>query len=242
MQTIVTKDHEEACTLVANVMADIVRDQKNSCLGLATGGSMELVYASLVKLFASGGVSFNSVTTVNLDEYVGLPPSHPQSYRKYMNLNFFDRVDIDKANTYIPQGMEAPDRMHSDFQKFLDSHPRDFQLLGVGANGHIGFNEPGSFFESKAHIVTLNEQTREDNARFFASPDEVPRQAVTMGIGDIMKASKIVMLVHGDNKLKAVRELFSHDRVSPETPCTVLKLHRDSTVVVPESLLRMAGV
>ncbi|MDR1978262.1 MAG: glucosamine-6-phosphate deaminase [Synergistaceae bacterium] len=239
---IVVKNHEEAGVLVANIIADVVRDRKNACLGLATGGSMECVYASLAELFARGEICFEAVATVNLDEYVGLPPSHPQSYRRYMDRHFFDRVDIDKSHTYIPLGMEPPERMLSDFQNFLDARPRDFQLLGVGANGHIGFNEPGPVFESRAHIVTLNERTRRDNARFFASIDEVPRRAVTMGIGDIMKASRIVTLVHGENKLQAVRELFTHDRVSPEAPCTVLKLHRDAAVVLPEYLARLAGV
>ena len=203
---------------------------------------MEAVYAALVRLFMSGRVRFHSVTTVNLDEYVGLPPSHPQSYRKYMNRNFFDRVDIDKANTYVPLGMESPIEMHRDFQSFLDTHPRDFQLLGVGANGHIGFNEPGAFFESRAHIVSLDERTREDNSRFFASLDEVPRQAITMGIGDIMKAEQVVMLIHGANKIEAVEELFANDRVKPEVPCTVLKLHRDATVVLTEDLARAANL
>lgn len=240
MKMIVTKSHEEASKLVADMIADTVRSNAQACLGLATGGSMEAVYAALVELFATGKVRFGSATTVNLDEYLGLPPSHPQSYRKYMNQNFFDHIDIEKDNICVPSGLESSAQIHEDFQCFLDAHPRDFQLLGVGANGHIGFNEPGSCFEAKAHIVTLNEQTREDNSRFFASIDEVPRQAVTMGIGDIMKATRIVLLVHGANKVKAVEELFTHDRVTPEVPCTVLKLHRDATIVLTEALARAA--
>jgi len=236
MKKIATLDHYAASLLVAESIADVVRTEKNACLGLATGGSMELVYANLVEFFEKDGVSFGRVTTVNLDEYIGLPPSHLQSYRHYMNSHFFDLVDIDKANTCIPPGMEAPEAALAAFQKFLGSHPRDFQLLGVGANGHIGFNEPGAFFEANAHIVTLDECTRKDNSRFFGSIDEVPRQAITMGIGDIMKASKIMLLVRGDNKKEALRELISHDRVDPRVPCTVLKLHSDVTVVYPEKL------
>jgi glucosamine-6-phosphate deaminase len=233
---IVTKNHRDASRLVADVIAGIVRTHPNACLGLATGESMELVYAALVELFMKDKTRFKTVTTVNLDEYIGLPPSHPQSYRKYMDHHFFDHVDIDKTNTYIPLGMESPEQALWRFQSFLDVCPRDFQLLGLGVNGHVGFNEPGPSFESRAHIVTLNERTKEDNARFFASIDDVPQQAITMGIGDIMKASKIVMLVHGQNKLSAVRELFTHNRVMPQVPCTILKLHRDVTVVLSEDL------
>ncbi|MDR3230481.1 MAG: glucosamine-6-phosphate deaminase [Synergistaceae bacterium] len=240
MKTVITQSHEEASVLIADMVSNIIQANKNACLGLATGESMELIYAALVKLFNGGKVSFSSVTTVNLDEYVGLPLSHPQSYREYMNRNFFDHTDIDRANTYVPMGMEPEDQAHRDFQTFLEAHPRDFQLLGVGTNGHIGFNEPGRFFESNSHIVTLNDQTRRDNSRFFSSLDEVPKYAVTMGMGDIMKASRIVMLVHGANKVKAVRELFTHRQVVPEVPCTILKLHRDATVVLTEELVELA--
>ncbi len=242
MKMIIAKNQDEASNYVANRVADTVRNHDSACLGLATGGSMEGIYAHLVKLFLAGDIHFKSVKTANLDEYVGLPPSHPQSYRKYMDQHFFDHVDIDKANTYIPLGMKPPESMCKDFQDFLDSHPRDLQLLGVGANGHIGFNEPGPTLESKAHIITLNDQTREDNARFFTSVEEVPVRAVTMGVGDIMKASQIVMLIHGTNKLKAIQELFTHDRVDPGIPCTVLKLHRDATVVLSEELASLANL
>jgi len=236
LKKIVTLDHSEASLLIAESIVDIVRAKKDACLGLATGGSVELVYANLVKFFEKGEVSFSGVTTANLDEYIGLPPSHPQSYRQYMNHNFFDLVDIDKANTYIPQGMEVPEVMLADFQKTLASRPRDFQLLGIGSNGHIGFNEPAAYFEANAHIVSLDERTRKDNARFFGSIDEVPRQAVTMGVGDIMKASKIMLLVRGENKKEALHELLSHDRVDPRIPCTILKCHSDVTVVFPKEL------
>ena len=236
MKKIVTQDHSDASFLVAESIADLVKTKKNATLGLATGGSMQLIYAYLVEFFEKGKVSFDQVTTVNLDEYIGLPPSHMQSYRQYMDRHFFDLVDIDKANTCIPRGMEAPEAELEVFQKFLDSHPRDFQLLGVGANGHIGFNEPDELFEAKAHIVTLDERTRQDNSRFFESLDNVPRQAFTMGIGDIMKASKVMLLVRGENKKEALNELLSHDRVDPRVPCTILKLHRDATIVYPKEL------
>jgi len=236
MKKIITQNHEESSSLVAYSIADIVREKKDACLGLATGGSVELVYANLVQFFEKGTMSFSDVTTVNLDEYIGLPPSHLQSYRRFMDQNLFDLVDIDKANTYIPPGMQAPEAILADFQKMLASRPRDFQLLGIGSNGHIGFNEPDSFFGANAHVVTLDEQTRKDNSRFFDSIDEVPRQAVTMGAGDIMKASKIILIVRGENKRDALRELLSHDRVDPRVPCTILKCHKDVTIVYPKEL------
>jgi len=236
LKKIAALDHSEASLLVAESIAEIVRSKKNACLGLATGGSVELVYASLVKFFEKGKISFSGVATANLDEYIGLPPSHPQSYRRYMDHHFFNLVDIDKANTYIPPGMEAPETILADFQKILSSRPRDFQLLGIGSNVHIGCNEPAGHFEANAHIVTLDERTRKDNSRFFDSIDEVPRQAITMGVGDIMKASKIMLLVRGENKKEALHELLSHDRVDPRIPCTILKCHSDVTVVYTKEL------
>ena len=237
MKKIAVGSYEEASLVVAESIAELVRGKKDATLGLATGGSVRLVYAELVKAFEKGNLSFSDVKTVNLDEYVGLPPSHPQSYRYYMNQHLFDLVDIDKANTCVPMGMEEPSAALADFQKVLASWPRDLQLLGIGSNGHIGFNEPSSFFETNAHLVTLDEQTREDNARFFDSVNEVPRQAITMGVGDIMKASKIILLVHGENKKEALHELLSHDRVDPKVPCTILKCHSDVTIVYPANLV-----
>ena len=203
---------------------------------------MEGVYAALRRAFKAGLISFKSAATVNLDEYLGLDPSHEQSYCSYMNRHLFDHVDIDKSKTCIPSGVDSPDGILSKFQSVLDRASRDFQLLGVGANGHIGFNEPAPFFLSQAHIVDLDAKTREDNARFFSSLEEVPSQAVTMGIGDILNATKIVLLATGDSKVTAMRELFLHDCVSPECPCTALKLHADATVILTRDLAQKAGI
>lgn len=241
LRIVLTKHYEESCSIVARHIAEATKE-KNVCLGLATGGSMLGVYSELRRLHRAEGLSFRSVATVNLDEYVGLPPSHPQSYRRYMDDHLFDHVDIDKGQTCLPRGTLPPDRMLTEFQDFLDTHPRSLQLLGLGSNGHIGFNEPAPFFTPWAHVAALDARTREDNRRFFSYLEEVPTQAVTMGIGDILGASRIVLLVHGESKTEALRALLEDDRVRPEVPCTALKLHRDVIVVAERELACSAGV
>ncbi|NLL36137.1 MAG: glucosamine-6-phosphate deaminase [Fretibacterium sp.] len=241
LKKIITENHDESCELVARMLVEPLA-RKGACLGLATGGTMEGVYSKVRSLFVSGGLSFKSASTVNLDEYVGLEPSHEQSYRAYMNRNLFDHIDIDKAHTYIPKGTDSPEKMLRDFRRFLDEYPRDIQLLGVGTDGHIGFNEPASCFLLRPHIVELDAKTRADNARFFSSPSDVPLQAITMGVGDILEAAKVVLLAYGESKVFAIRELFLHDRVDPQVPCTALKLHSDATVVLSRNLADLAGV
>ena len=241
LRVVLTENYEESCVVVARSIAEVM-EGRAACLGLATGGSMLGVYAELRRLHRAGGLSFRFAVTVNLDEYVGLPPSHAQSYRRYMDDNLFDHVDIDKARTYLPNGALPQGLMLEEFRAFLDSHPRDLQVLGLGSNGHIGFNEPAPFFTSRAHVVTLDERTRRDNRRFFPSPDAVPAQAVTMGIGDILDAAAIVMLVHGASKAEALRALLEDERVRPEVPCTALKLHRNVVVVAERALVRPAGL
>ena len=236
---VLTEDHEESCAVVAGYVAEAMKG-KDVCLGLATGGSMVGVYAELRRLHAEG-LSFRAAATANLDEYVGLAPDHVQSYRHYMDDNLFDHVDIDKSRTCLPEGSLPQDLMLRNFRDFLRAHPRALQLLGLGSNGHIGFNEPAPFFTPRAHVVTLDERTREDNRRFFSSLDEVPAQAVTMGIGDILDAARIVMLAYGDSKADALRALLEDDRVRPEVPCTALKLHRDVIVVAERTLAERAG-
>lgn len=241
MRIILTKNYEESCEKVAQILLSTVDMHKDACLGLATGGSMEGVYVEVLNMLSQRNLSFKNVKTVNLDEYVGIPPEHPQSYRHYMNVHLFDHIDIDKKNTYVPSGVCSPEETLAEFKKYLFDHPRKLQLLGVGSNGHIGFNEPDSSLDAEAHITNLNDQTRKDNARYFSSIDEVPHQAFTMGIGDIIKASKIALLIHGRNKIKAVQELLGHTRISTQCPCTVLKLHPNVDVVLTEELYRSAG-
>ena len=242
LKVILTGSHEESCSAAAGSVAETLKKKKDACLGLATGGSMLGVYTELRRLCDSGGLSFRSASTANLDEYVGLAPSHVQSYRHYMDENLFNHVDIDKSKTCLPQGTLPEAAMLGEFQDFLDSNPRDIQLLGLGSNGHIGFNEPAPFFTPRAHVVTLDNRTREDNRRFFPSLDEVPVQAVTMGIGDILDASRIVLIAYGASKAEALKALLEDDRVRPEVPCTALNLHRDVIVIAERALAEAAGV
>lgn len=237
---IVTKDHEESCSLVARSLADVVLRDENACLGLATGGSMTGVYAQLVLLSKAEGISFGKAFTVNLDEYLGLEPTHSQSYHHYMEHHLFRHLDFDQGQVFVPNGTLSQKLMLGEFQEFLASHPRDIQLLGVGSNGHIGFNEPAPFFSPRAHIVTLEEKTRQDNRRFFNDLAEVPIQAVTMGIGDILDAERIVMVIYGASKLKALKALLDDEKVDPMIPCTALKLHSKVDVIVPRDLAQQA--
>lgn len=242
LKVVLTESHEESCSIVADYIAEVLKKREEACLGLATGGSMLGVYAELRRRYSAGELSFRSARTVNLDEYVGLDPLHAQSYRHYMDSNLFDHVDIDKARTCVPRGNLPEAAMLGEFQDFLDTHPRDLQLLGLGSNGHIGFNEPAPFFTPRAHVVTLDDRTCEDNRRFFSSRDEVPARAITMGIGDILDASRIVLLAYGSSKAEALRALLEDDRVRPEAPCTGLKLHRDVVVVAERALAYRAGI
>lgn len=183
----------------ANLIASLLQSNPKAVLGLATGSSPVGVYAKLVEMHQKGLVSFSKATSFNLDEYIGLPVDHPQSYRSFMNEQLFNHIDIDPGQTHIPNGNAAD--MEAEclaYDKMLEENgPVDLQILGIGSNGHIGFNEPDANLSSKTHVVDLLEDTREANARFFDSLDEVPRQAITMGIGGILKARQILLLVRG---------------------------------------------
>lgn len=182
----------------ANLIASLLQSNPKAVLGLATGSSPVGVYAKLVEMHQKGLVSFSKATSFNLDEYIGLPVDHPQSYRSFMNEQLFNHIDIDPGQTHIPNGNAAD--MEAEclaYDKMLEENgPVDLQILGIGSNGHIGFNEPDANLSSKTHVVDLLDDTREANARFFDSLDEVPRQAITMGIGGILKARQILLLVH----------------------------------------------
>lgn len=237
MKVIVTKSYEESCQTTANMIIDQVKRDPSSKLGLATGGTAEQIYPYLVTSYQKEEVDYSAVTTVNLDEYVGMDPSSPQSYRKYMDRLFFDHVNIDKANTYVPSGMNDRQEEIALFnEKLYGDKFIDLQLLGVGVSGHIGFNEPHTTLTAGVHIEQLNESTIASNARFFESQDQVPREAITMGIGDIMKAKKIVLIATGESKATAIKSLLMNDDVSCEIPVTLLKLHRDTVIVIDEAL------
>jgi glucosamine-6-phosphate deaminase len=200
---------------------------------LATGSTPLPLYAQLVKRSIAGKLDFSRVRSVNLDEYVGLGPDHPQSYRNFMQKNLFDHIFIDPANTSLPDGLagDLPLMCKEYDARIVEWGGIDLQLLGIGHNGHIGFNEPGSFFTLKTHVVKISQRTRIANARFFEDdPESVPAEAVTMGIGNIMGARKILLLVSGASKAEILYRALNED-VTPEVPASVLQLHPDVTVI-----------
>ncbi len=241
MKVIVTKNHGESCRKTADIIIDVIKNKKDAILGLATGGTAEQVYDELVASYEKKEVSFENVGTVNLDEYVGLAPDHDQSYRYFMDKFLFNRVNIDKKNTFVPIGNADHQASLKEFQDRLANTTRDFQLLGVGPNGHIAFNEPAGDLHSNAHIITIADTTIDANARYFASRDDVPKQAFTQGMGDIIKAKKIALLATGANKADAIKALLFGDEVTTQCPCTFLKLHSDVTVFIDQELADMIG-
>ena len=236
MKIIVTKDYNEMSKVAGNIIAAQIVLKPDSVLGFATGSSPIGTYAELVKKNQAGDIDFSQITTVNLDEYKGLPKEHEQSYIKFMNDNLFDHVNIDKANTYLPDGMAADaDAECERYEKLIqDLGGIDLQLLGMGHNGHIGFNEPSDHFEKAVNCVTLTESTIEANKRFFASADDVPRQAYSMGIGTIMAAKKIVVVISGEDKAEAVKACLTGP-ITPAAQGSILQLHPDVTVVCDEA-------
>jgi len=237
MKTIVVKNSDEACKKASDIICSVVRDNKNALLGLATGGTAEGVYKYIVEEFKNGKIDLSNVKTINLDEYVGIGGDHPQSYRRYMDDHFFNHVNINKENTYVPITTGDIDRELLNIKEIIDGNGgTDIQLLGVGRNGHIAFNEPGERLNASASIVDLNEDTIIANSRYFSNIDEVPKKALSLGIGDILKSKKIILLAFGSEKANAIRELLSNDFITTKVPCTLLKAHNDVTIIIDEAL------
>ena len=224
--------------VAANIISAQVILKPESILGLATGSSPIGVYDQLVEWYKKGDLDFSRVTTVNLDEYKGLPKENEQSYYYFMHEYLFDKVNINVENTYLPDGMNMDSEAEAArYEEVLASVGQvDLQLLGMGHNGHIGFNEPDSSFAQTTHCVDLTESTIEANKRFFASADDVPRQAYTMGIGTIMKAKKILLIVNGEAKADIVAKAF-FGPVTPEVPASILQLHPDVVIVADKAAL-----
>lgn len=238
MKVIKTKDYEQMSRVAANILSAQVIMKPKCVLGLATGSTPIGTYYQLIKWYEKGDIDFSEVTTINLDEYKGLSPENDQSYRYFMNTHLFDHINIDKNKTYVPNGLE-PDsgKACSQYNQIIQKYGGiDLQLLGLGNNGHIGFNEPGSAFEKETHCVSLTQSTIDANARFFSSMDEVPREAYTMGIKTIMQAKKIVVVVSGLQKASIVKKAF-FGPITPEVPASVLQLHNDVTIVGDEEAL-----
>lgn len=232
------KDYQEMSRKAANIISAQILLKPDCVLGLATGSTPIGTYDCLTERYERGDLDFSQVKTVNLDEYKGLERTNDQSYYYFMHKNLFDRVNIDPENTNVPNGME-PDAAKecSRYEELIRSLGGvDLQLLGLGHNGHIGFNEPADVFEKETHCVDLAESTIEANKRFFASADDVPRQAYTMGIGTIMKAKRILLVASGEDKADIVAKAFFGD-VTPKVPASVLQLHRDVILVCDEAAL-----
>ncbi|MGN0078328.1 MAG: glucosamine-6-phosphate deaminase [Coriobacteriales bacterium] len=236
MEFIVAKDYEEMSRKAADVIAELVARKPSCTLGLATGSTPEGLYAQLVKDCQEGKISFKDVSTYNLDEYRGLENDHPQSYHYFMEQHLFNHVDIDLAATHVPDGSN-PDAAAAcaDYEAAIKaSGGVDLQLLGLGHNGHIGFNEPADTFAKETNCVELTRSTIEANSRLFDHIDEVPTQAYTMGIGTIMRAAKILVVANGQGKAQIVRDAF-FGPVTPQVPASILQFHPDVTVIVDEA-------
>ncbi len=236
MRFITADTYEKMSRDAANIISAQVIIKPDSVLGLATGSSPVGTYRQLIEWYNKGDIDFSETISVNLDEYVGLDGSNEQSYRKFMNVNFFDHINIDKNNTYVPNGCAA------DLEKECEEYDArieklggiDLQLLGIGLDGHIGFNEPDDVFVKNTHVVELDASTIKANARFFKSEDEVPRRAVTMGLVSIMQAKKILLIANGAAKKEILHKAF-FGPITPRIPASILQLHPDITVVYSEN-------
>jgi glucosamine-6-phosphate deaminase len=228
-KVIVCEDYETMSQKAFEVMESVVK-QGPVTLGLATGSSPVGLYKKMVEAHKEG-LSFKDVQSFNLDEYVGLPRDHAQSYYTFMFEHFFKHVDIELKNIHLPKGEGSLEEVADEYENLLAQNPQDLQLLGIGSNGHIGFNEPGTSFDSTVHVIRLKETTRKDNARFFDSLDEVPHFAITMGIKDILRAKKILLVASGLNKAQAIKAMIEGE-VHEDVPCTILQKHPDVVVVI----------
>ncbi len=235
MTIVKAKDYNDLSRKAANIISAQIIMKPACVLGLATGSSPEGTYKQLIEWYEKGDLDFSKVTTVNLDEYRGLPPEHEQSYRYFMNKHLFDHVNIDKSRTFVPDGLAEPEEGCKKYEEIIRATGGiDLQLLGIGINGHIGFNEPDVFFESETHCVDLTENTIEANRRFFASKDEVPKQAYTVGLRTIMHAKRILVIASGENKAEAVYNAI-YGRITPEVPASILQLHNDVIIIADEA-------
>ncbi len=238
MNIIRVKDYEEMSKAASYLMIKKMKDLENPVLGLSTGSTPEGLYRYLIEEHKREKLSFKQVTTFNLDEYVGLSHDDPNSYRYYMNEKLFKHINIPSELTHVPNGKVTNlEKECSVYEELIRrSNHIDVQILGLGLNGHIGFNEPGTAFSSRTHVVELDESTRKANARFFASLDHVPTKAITMGIETIMESKEIVLLVYGEHKAEAVARLIKGE-VSEDFPASILQKHPHVTLIADDAAL-----
>lgn len=235
MKVIVAKNYDELSQKAAEIIAQQMKEKKNSVLGLATGSTPIGTYEKLVEFYQNGQIDFSQITTVNLDEYKGLTPDNDQSYRYFMNDHLFSKVNVKMDQTNVPDGTEKDsDKACRDYDCIINATGGiDLQLLGLGHNGHIGFNEPDTVFSKGTHCVKLTESTINANSIFFPTIDDVPKEAYTMGIGSIMSAAKVLIVVSGKSKAPIIKKILTGD-ITPNVPASALMLHRDCTMIVDE--------
>ncbi len=238
MKVIRTKNYQEMSKMAANFILDKVKSSSELTLGLATGGTPVQTYHYLAKDYQEQKTSYQHVTTFNLDEYIGLDPSDPNSYHYYMDKHFFSKVNIPSDQTFIPNGLaENFEKECQAYDEEIKKHNGiDLQLLGLGTNGHVGFNEPGTAFDQHTHIVALTESTMQANARFFNNINQVPNRAITMGIASIMESKEILLLVSGKEKNDALNKLL-HGEIDKHFPASVLNQHENVTIIADEDAI-----
>ena len=242
MHIIVTESYDASAAFVADMIAELINKKPDCKLGLATGGTPVPIYKKLIGKNAAGEVDFAQVRTVNLDEYCGLAGDHDQSYRYFMDTNLFDHVNINKANTFVASGLGDPAANAAELDaRVAEGGPCDLQLLGIGNNGHIAFNEAGDCLKAESHIETLTESTIRANARFFEKEEDVPTTAITMGMKGILSAKCLVLVATGAAKADAIRQLVCGGEITTHNPSTFMKLHPNAWVVIDRALADAAG-
>lgn len=236
MKLFVEKDYEALSERAGSILIEEIEKKKDIVLGLATGSTPIGTYKNLIKAHVEDGLDFSKVKSFNLDEYVGLDGDHPSSYRYFMNDELFNHINIDKSNTFVPDGKAVnPDEYCKEYDRLIDeSGGVDIQILGIGTNGHIAFIEPADELATCTSVVNLKESTIKDNSRFFDSIDEVPCTAISMGICSILKAKKIILLASGKNKAEAIAKILNSKRINTQVPASLLRLHSDVTIIVDE--------
>lgn len=236
MQVLIFPDPLALAKKSADLVESQIQTYPDSVIGLATGSTPLGLYEQLISRHEESGLSFSKIRTFNLDEYVGIPSDHPQSYRTFMDENLFDRINIDKSNTQVPDGMaENPLEVGPEYEKMIETAGGiDLQILGVGTDGHIGFNEPTSSLGSVTRVKTLTQQTMTDNSRFFEPDEFQPKLAITMGMKTILDARRILLLAHGENKAEAVRDMIEGP-LSAFCPASALQLHQRTTILIDEA-------
>lgn len=239
MKLIIVKDYQEVSKKAADIVIELIKGNKEAKLGLATGSSPIGLYRNLIDAYQQKEISFQDVTTFNLDEYVGISREHSQSYFSFMQENLFKHIDIDLDHVHLPDNdLDKISTIAKDYNKLLKKNQLDLQILGIGSNGHIGFNEPGTPFANETFIVDLDERTRKDNSRFFGSIEDVPKQAITMGIKNIMRAKHILLIASGKEKSEAVYQMI-YGEITPDLPASVLQLHPHCTVIIDEDAAQL---